>query len=394
MSTGILDNNVPVSDAFLPPQPVVQSPAQYPYLYPELQPPVYQEALPAKIVLPTLPQIMLSSSETQTDSVVAPASSLSDRRVANRYSLNDFVFQHTLGTGSFGRVHLVQSKHNLRFYAVKVLAKEKVVRLKQVEHTNSERGLLGSCKHPFLVNLWGTFQDANNLFMVMDFVAGGELFTLIRKSVRFPPAVAKFYAAEVAVALEYLHGLDIIYRDLKPENILIGQDGHIKLTDFGFAKRVKDQTYTLCGTPDYLAPESVDWYAWGVLIYEMLAGYPPFYTKGADPASLYKKIIEGRVRYPQGFDAGAYDLVQNCLTADLSKRYGNLHRGSVEIFRHPWFSEVEWDLLLSKEIPAPYIPDLKGEGDSSQFETYAENDTSEYGAKGRDEYADLFRDFD
>jgi hypothetical protein len=106
MSTGILDNNVPVSDTFLPPQPVVQSPAQYPYSYPELQPPVYQEALPSKIVLPTLPQIMLSSSETQTDSVVAPASSLSDRRVANRYSLNDFVFQHTLGTGSFGRVHL------------------------------------------------------------------------------------------------------------------------------------------------------------------------------------------------------------------------------------------------------------------------------------------------
>lgn len=181
-------------------------------------------------------------------------------------------------------LHKVQSKHNMRFYAIKVLAKEKVVRLKQVEHTNSERGLLGLCKHPFLVNLWGTFQDQHNLFMVMDFVAGGELFTLIRKSVRFPATVAKFYAAEVATALEYLHQIDIIYRDLKPENILIGQDGHVKLTDFGFAKRVRssEQTYTMCGTPDYLAPEiilsqgytqSVDWYAWGVLIFEMLAGY-------------------------------------------------------------------------------------------------------------------------
>ena len=172
----------------------------------------------------------------------------------------------------------------MRFYAIKVLAKEKVVRLKQVEHTNSERALLGLCKHPFLVNLWGTFQDQHNLFMVMDFVAGGELFTLIRKSVRFPSTVAKFYAAEVATAIEYLHQIDIIYRDLKPENILIGQDGHVKLTDFGFAKRVRnmEQTYTMCGTPDYLAPEiilsqgytqSVDWYAWGVLTFEMLAGY-------------------------------------------------------------------------------------------------------------------------
>jgi hypothetical protein len=239
----------------------------------------------------------MDTSEDQAATAVSTAS----KAPTNRYSLADFVFHHTLGTGSFGRVHLgalpnvllpylnlsysfvVQSKHNMRFYAIKVLAKEKVVRLKQVEHTNSERALLGLCKHPFLVNLWGTFQDQHNLFMVMDFVAGGELFTLIRKSVRFPSTVAKFYAAEVATAIEYLHQIDIIYRDLKPENILIGQDGHVKLTDFGFAKRVRsmEQTYTMCGTPDYLAPEiilsqgytqSVDWYAWGVLIFEMLAG--------------------------------------------------------------------------------------------------------------------------
>jgi protein kinase A len=157
----------------------------------------------------------------------------------------------SLGTGSFGRVHLVASRHNGRFYAVKVLNKEKVIKMKQVEHTNSEREMLVRVRHPFLVNLWGTFQDVNNLYMVMDFVAGGELFSLLRKSQRFPNSVAKFYAAEVALALDYLHSLDIIYRDLKPENLLLGADGHVKVTDFGFAKHVPDITWTLCGTPDY-----------------------------------------------------------------------------------------------------------------------------------------------
>jgi len=156
-----------------------------------------------------------------------------------------------LGTGSFGRVHLVRSRHNSRFYAVKVLNKDKVIKMKQVEHTNSEREMLVRVRHPFLVNLWGTFQDVNNLYMVMDFVAGGELFSLLRKSQRFPNSVAKFYAAEVALALDYLHSLDIIYRDLKPENLLLGADGHVKVTDFGFAKHVPDITWTLCGTPDY-----------------------------------------------------------------------------------------------------------------------------------------------
>ena len=153
--------------------------------------------------------------------------------------------------------------------------------MKQVEHTNSEREMLVRVRHPFLVNLWGTFHDVNNLYMVMDFVAGGELFSLLRKSQvsaakgrericdttvplthyldiylflveqRFPNSVAKFYAAEVALALDYLHSLNIIYRDLKPENLLLGADGHIKVTDFGFAKHVPDITWTLCGTPDY-----------------------------------------------------------------------------------------------------------------------------------------------
>ena len=216
------------------------------------------------------------------------------RTTKGKYSLTDFTLQRTLGTGSFGRVHLVQSNHNQRFYAIKVLKKAQVVRMKQVEHTNDERRMLQKVKHAFLVTLWGTFQDSKNLYMVMDFVEGGELFSLLRKSQvsdigfhdyycqfytifeykdsletkRFPNPVAKFYAAEVTLALDYLHSMHIIYRDLKPENLLLDRHGHLKITDFGFAKEVPDITWTLCGTPDYLAPEvvnskgynkSVDW---------------------------------------------------------------------------------------------------------------------------------------
>ncbi|WOO81193.1 cAMP-dependent protein kinase type 1 [Vanrija pseudolonga] len=298
------------------------------------------------------------------------------RKTAGRYALADFAIERTLGTGSFGRVHLVRSKHNGRFYAVKVLNKEKVVKMKQVEHTNSEREMLVRVRHPFLVNLWGTFQDANNLYMVMDFVAGGELFSLLRKSQRFPNSVAKFYAAEVALALDYLHSLDIIYRDLKPENLLLGADGHVKVTDFGFAKHVPDITWTLCGTPDYLAPEvvqskgynkSVDWYALGVLIFEML-------------------IIAGKVRYPTYFDNLARELLKNLLVGDLTKRYGNLRNGSADIFGHGWFAEVDWDKLYRREIPAPYVPKIDGEGDASQFDRYQEADVSSYGKSSSHRY--------
>lgn len=246
---------------------------------------------------------LLSQAETQTNgSSIRPISTTStatsqtaaSRTTKGKYSLTDFTLKRTLGTGSFGRVHLVQSNHNQRFYAVKVLKKAQVVKMKQVEHTIDERKMLQKVKHAFLVTLWGTFQDSKNLYMVMDFVEGGELFSLLRKSQvseldyfeyyyqsytlieylysrhekRFPNPVAKFYAAEVTLALDYLHAQGIIYRDLKPENLLLDRHGHLKITDFGFAKEVPDITWTLCGTPDYLAPEvvaskgynkSVDW---------------------------------------------------------------------------------------------------------------------------------------
>lgn len=331
---------------------------------PQQKPPVIPE--PVRAV--DLPQ------RTPTTPVYKqPSRVVSQKR--GRYGMSDFIIHRTLGTGSFGRVHLARSKHNMRYYAIKVLAKEKVYRMKQVEHTNSERAMLARVQHPFIVNLWGTFQDSTNLYMIMDFVPGGELFTLLRKSQRFPNPVAKFYAAEVALALDYLHGQQIIYRDLKPENLLIAADGHIKITDFGFAKLVPDVTWTLCGTPDYLAPEiiqgkaynkSVDWYALGVLIFEMLAGYPPFYTESTHPVHLYEKILNGQVVYPNFFDPVAIDILGKFLSKDVTERFGNLKYGSTDIFSHAWFAEVVWEKLRRREIPAPYVPRIDGDGDSSQ----------------------------
>ncbi|KAL0473661.1 NCU06240-like protein [Neurospora intermedia] len=323
------------------------------------------------------------------------------RATKGKYSLADFEILRTLGTGSFGRVHLVQSRHNSRFYAVKVLKKAQVVKMKQVEHTNDERRMLAEVKHPFLITLWGTFQDAKNLYMVMDFVEGGELFSLLRKSGRFPNPVAKFYAAEVTLALEYLHSRDIIYRDLKPENLLLDRHGHLKITDFGFAKRVPDKTWTLCGTPDYLAPEvvsnkgynkSVDWWSLGILIYEMLCGYTPFWD-GSSPMKIYENILKGKVRYPQWVNPDAQDLLERLITADLSKRLGNLYGGPQDVKSHPWFAEVTWDRLARKDIDAPYTPPVKaGAGDASQFDRYPE-ETERYGQGGPDEYGHLFPDF-
>ncbi|GAB1191164.1 cAMP-dependent protein kinase catalytic subunit [Aspergillus pseudonomiae] len=346
----------------------------------------------------TTPTLIMSPS---SQSVGGSSQQSQNRTTKGKYSLEDFSLQRTLGTGSFGRVHLVQSKHNHRFYAIKVLKKAQVVKMKQIEHTNDERRMLNRVRHPFLITLWGTWQDSRNLYMVMDFVEGGELFSLLRKSQRFPNPVAKFYAAEVTLALEYLHTHQIIYRDLKPENLLLDRHGHLKITDFGFAKEVPDITWTLCGTPDYLAPEvvsskgynkSVDWWSLGILIFEMLCGFTPFWDSGS-PVKIYENILRGRVKYPPYLHPDAVDLLSQLITADLTKRLGNLHGGPEDVKNHPWFAEVTWDRLARKDIDAPYVPPIRGgQGDASQYDRYPEEQEA-YGQGGEDPHGHLFPDF-
>ncbi|KDO34603.1 AGC/PKA protein kinase [Saprolegnia parasitica CBS 223.65] len=291
-----------------------------------------------------------------------------------------FDFGVTLGTGSFGRVRFATHKATGSFWAIKILKKAEIIRLQQVEHMISEKTILMCLDHPFIVNLAGTFQDAKCLYMVLEYVIGGEFFTHLRKAGRFDFNTTKFYATQVVSIFEYLHSQDFIYRDLKPENLLLDHEGFLKITDFGFAKRVAFKTYTLCGTPEYIAPEvllnkghgkGVDWWTMGILIYEMLAGQPPFCDD--DPMGIYQQILSGKINFPRYFDRNAKALIKRLLTADLTKRYGCLKNGVEDIKKHKFFSGVDWDAMLARKGTAPIIPKVVTPNDTSNFDPYPDS---------------------
>ncbi|PHH60212.1 hypothetical protein CDD81_1954 [Ophiocordyceps australis] len=340
----------------------------------------------------------------------------------------DFDLVRTLGTGTFARVCLVQpsssslaralappDSHRPRqdsFFALKILRKAEVVRLKQVDHVRHERSVLAALAgHPFITTLRASFSDAHALYMLLDFVPGGELFTYLRRLGRFDEHIARFYAAEIVLVLDYLHGPQaggVAYRDLKPENLLLDKDGHIRLVDFGFAKRLGGdgpvETYTLCGTPEYLAPEviqnkghstAVDWWALGVLVYEFLTGYPPFWHQ--NPIEIYKQIIEKPVRFPQSpqISHEAKHLILSLCTVDRSRRLGNVSGGAARVKAHPFFRGLDWNDLLSRRRPGPIIPPIRYPGDAQCFDTYPEDDGHgrEYTPEMAERYDHYFEDF-
>lgn len=300
---------------------------------------------------------------------------------SNDHKLDDFEPRRTLGTGSFGRVMLVRHTKSGDYCALKILEKAKVVRLKQVEHTLSEKRILAAIEFPFLINLTASFKDASNLYMVMEFAVGGEMFSALRSIGRFEEGRAKFYAAQIVLALEYLQYLNIIYRDLKPENLLFDAKGYIKITDFGFAKYIEGgRTWTLCGTPEYLAPEiilskgynkAVDWWALGVLIYEMVAGYPPFYAE--QPILIYEKIVGGKPRWPSFFKKELRDLLKNLLQPDITKRFGMLKNGVSDIKDHKFFDKMDWVALYHRNIDnSAFAPKVNGPDDAQHYDVYPE----------------------
>jgi serine/threonine protein kinase len=316
---------------------------------------------------------------TEDEKQEALAEKLQSVNLSNNILLSDFERVRTLGTGTFGRVYLVKHKLTHKYFALKVLRKMEVVRLKQVDHIKNEKRILLDTGHPFIVTLYATFQDDTNLYMLMEYVIGGELFCYLRRAGRFNNDTARFFAAQVTLVLEHLHSKNILYRDLKPENLLLDRTGYLKICDFGFAKYVEDRTWTLCGTPEYLAPEiiqskghgkAVDWWALGVLLFEMLAGYPPFFDD--NPFGVYEKILANRVHFPSHFDKDAKDLVKRLLASDRTRRLGNLKGGAEDVKKHKYFKCINWDELLQKKIPPPIHVSVNGEGDTSNFEVYEE----------------------
>lgn len=292
--------------------------------------------------------------------------------------IQDFRLGRILGTGSFGRVSLSYHIATNQVCAIKSLSKASIVKTKQVSHVKQEKGILHRIDFPFIVNLLGYCQDEKNVHLVLEYVCGGEFFTYLRTTGRFDENTTRFYAAQVLLAFEHIHNMDIIYRDLKPENLLLDEVGNIKIADFGFAKQIDHRTYTLCGTPDYLAPEiilnkghgkPVDWWAFGVLIYEMLAGYPPFYDE--DPMGTYQKILSGKLQFPGHFSRNAKDLVRRLLQADLTKRIGCLKGGIKDIKTHAWFGNLDWDAVLRKKETPPIRPKVLGPDDASNFDDYS-----------------------
>jgi len=336
------------------------------------------------------------------------------RQKRKKLSVFDFEPIKLIGKGAFGEVRVVRSKLNGEVFAMKRLSKTEMLYKNQVEHVKTERDLLATSNNPWLVELKFSFQDDKSLYLVMEYLAGGDLMTLlIRKNV-FTEEEARFYIAEIVLAIESIHKLNFIHRDLKPDNILIDNDGHIKLSDFGLSKhaeifpdsgreiltkleedsrhnyylqkraelrRNRKLAFSTVGTPDYIAPEvlnkkgyseTVDWWSLGTILFEMVVGYPPFYAD--TPRDVCKKIISWRehFRIPREsrISKEVADLILG-LVCDSENRLGS--NGAEEIKAHPFFRGVDWENLRTQK--APFVPEIKSEVDTSNFDHFEETES-------------------
>jgi serine/threonine protein kinase len=291
------------------------------------------------------------------------------------------IVKTTLGCGAFGRVKLVASKKTGELMALKCLIKADIVMNNLQDHVINERDVMKMLDHPFCLKLFATMKDDKYLYFLLELSLGGELFTYLRKAGRFAEKTSRFYIATVVLAFQEMHRQHIIYRDTKPENLLLDEKGFLKVVDFGLAKICRDRTWTLCGTPDYLAPEiilsnghdkGVDYWALGVLIYECCAGFVPFYSD--DPMEVYQLILSRDLNFPSHFSRACTDLVEKLLNSNQSKRLGKTKKGIDEIIKHKWFSGFDWKKLLSMQLKPPIVPVISHAEDTGNFDEYPEED--------------------
>ncbi|XP_052007060.1 protein kinase C eta type [Xyrauchen texanus] len=305
----------------------------------------------------------------------------SNQEMSRKLGVTNFTLLQVLGKGSFGKVMLVRLNCSDRVFAVKVLKKDIILQDDDVECTMTEKRVLTlASSHPYLTQLYCCFQTPERLFFVMEFVNGGDLMFHIQKSRKFEENRARFYSAEITSALIFLHSKGIIYRDLKLDNVLLDKDGHCKLADFGMCKEGMFEgvvTGTFCGTPDYIAPEilqemlyghSVDWWALGVLLYEMLSGHAPFEAENED--DLFESILNEEIIYASWLSASAVDILKAFLMKNPSRRLGCVAAdgGESAVTRHLFFTGIDWDKLNRRELEPPFKPRIKTAEDVNNFD--------------------------
>jgi len=297
---------------------------------------------------------------------------------AGAVGLKDFELKAVLGKGSFGKVMLVQRVGTTEVFAMKVLRKEAIIAGNQVQHTKAERSILQAVDSPFIVKMHYAFQTQGKLYLILDYVRGGELFFQLKREGLFSVERVRLYAAEIILAIKHLHEKDVIYRDLKPENLLLDEDGHIMLTDFGLSKEAvtrKNGARTFCGTPEYLAPEilqafghgkAVDWWSLGTLMYEMLTGLPPFYSQNRKV--MFERILNSELTFPPHIQADAQHLLAALLKRDPEERLGSGAKDATEIMEHPFFKSLDWERVAKREYTPKYKPEIRDVLDTSNFD--------------------------
>ena len=295
-----------------------------------------------------------------------------------KVALEDFDLLKVLGKGGFGKVMLVRKKGTTDIYAMKVLKKEAVIRRNQVTHTKTETHILKQIRHPFLTRMHFAFQSEGKLYMVLNYLPGGELFYRLKREGRFSVERVRLYAAEIGLGLGHLHSLDMIYRDLKPENILLDEVGHICLTDFGLSKEsvaTVNAAKTFCGTPEYLAPEilqgvghgkPVDWWSLGTLVFEMLTGLPPFYSRNIN--HMYEKILKAELRCPSYLPSDVKGLIEGLLIRDPVKRLGSGPGDIKELEANAFFKDLDFKKVEAKEYTPIYKPNIGNLTDTGNFD--------------------------
>ncbi|XP_014251676.1 cAMP-dependent protein kinase catalytic subunit alpha-like isoform X2 [Cimex lectularius] len=279
------------------------------------------------------------------------------------------------------------------------MSKQKIYDSKHIRNLLNEKNIMSALRFEFITPLKLFFQDNSYLYFVLPFLPGGDLYFHLKRFMKFPEPLAKFYICQLVLALEYLHSLDLVHRDVKPENIILDVEGFIKLTDFGFCKQVLGRTYTICGTPEYLAPEllsgkgygkAVDWWSMGVMLFELVHGLTPFVQ--SDVEATYAQIQTGEYTMPSHFSVDLQDLINRLLQSQPSKRIGNYKRGAKDIKNHPFFNEIVWRDILTKNVVPPYRPYLKNPNDTSYFNTFDKEEPVYIAATNK--FGDYFNDFD